>query len=62
MTALIFLLTNKFGDDWADKRAVVNNNFNAYNKVGGENGSRFSADDKAFQEEIRVKLGEILKE
>jgi hypothetical protein len=61
LSALIFLLTNKYSDEWKDRRASTVSN-QIYNKVGGENGQRFSADDRAFQEEIRVKLGKILEE
>lgn len=50
VTAQIFFLTNRASSDWADKRALVNNTFNAYNK--GSNGT-FTGEDRELQERIK---------
>jgi hypothetical protein len=48
-TALIFFLTNRAPERWADRRALVNNTI--VNKVGG-NGS-FTGEDREFAESLR---------
>jgi hypothetical protein len=55
-TSIIFFLTNRAPDRWADKRAVVNNMI--VNRVGG-NGS-FTGEDREFTDRIRKELfGEV---
>lgn len=62
LSALIFLLTNRYPDEWADKRAVVNNQI--FNKVGENrsNGIELSKADREFQDRIRERFGRLLKE
>jgi hypothetical protein len=57
-TAIIFFLTNRAPDVWADKRAVFNNTI--VNKVGG-NGS-FTGQDAELQKRIRADLINFMPE
>lgn len=56
MTALIFVLTNKFSDEWADKRALVNNyNVNSFRANGN---GHISEEDRKFIETSRAWLNQ----
>lgn len=55
MTALIFLLTNRYPEDWKDKRAVVNNtNVNQVKVESGEGKREFANEhDRAVAADMR---------
>jgi hypothetical protein len=58
LTAIIFFLTNRAPEDWADRRNVFQNNF--INKQGA-NGS-FNGEDREFSQRVMAVLGNKLQE
>lgn len=59
LTAIIFWLTNRAPDVWADRRALVNNTNIINNKVGA-NGN-LEGEDAQFRDEMRQRLSEYFK-
>jgi hypothetical protein len=59
MTALIFLLTNKFPEEWRDRRAVVNNTVVTSISNGGN--PKFPEEDISLQRQIKQDFMDRLK-